>query len=97
MEQIMRRFLVAGLGATALLIATAGPALGSDNYGVMPGASISASHTICSGHGSFGAFGKVYNFGSGIVNLGGAPTGPNGVGASGTATGANNSGLCGNS
>ena len=92
----MRRTLVAGLFAVALLATTAGPAIAGDVYGQMPGATRSMSITPCAAHGSFGAFGKTYNFGEGIVNLPGYPTGPNGVGASGAATGANNSGLCGN-
>lgn len=91
----MRRLLAAGLFGIALLITTAGPALAGDNYGAMPGAARSMSHTICAAHGSFGAFGKIDNFGAGIGNLSGAPSGPNGVGANGTATGDNNSGLCG--
>ncbi len=91
----MRRALVPGLFVAALLFMTASPALASDSYGQMPGAARSMSHTICAGHGAFGAFGKIYNFGEGIVNLPGYPSGPNGRGASGSSTGAANSALCG--
>lgn len=84
------------LAAVGISLTIAGPVSATDNYGVMPGATVSTSRTICAVHGSFGAFGKVYNFGSGITNLGGAPTGPNGIGASGSATGANNAEVCGN-
>ena len=50
-------------------------------YGTQPGFAVALSHTECAGHGAFGAFGKDNNFAGG---------------ADGQATGAANSGLCGN-
>jgi len=53
---------------------------GSD-YGTQPGFDVAQSHTRCSGAGAFGYLGKDFNMKGG---------------ADGTATGNNNSGLCGN-
>ncbi|MBI4080927.1 MAG: hypothetical protein HY430_04115 [Candidatus Levybacteria bacterium] len=67
---------------------------GSD-YGTQPGYEVSASHTDCQGHGSFGYFGKDWNLGNDQSGHypGGSYPGP---GADGTQTGINNSSLCGN-
>ena len=80
----MRRFLIAISAGTLLGGALAGASVSagaSDNYCSMSGCAESLSHTICAGHGSFGAFGKDNNFAGG---------------ADGDQTGFNNSTLCGN-
>ncbi|HLI15326.1 MAG TPA: hypothetical protein VKV23_04650 [Acidimicrobiales bacterium] len=91
----MKRYLVAAVLCGALLVATGTPALAADGSQPVPGSTVALGHTTCAGHGSFGAFGREYNFGVGISNLGGAPSGPNGRGASGPATGSANANLCG--
>jgi hypothetical protein len=60
--------------------ASAGNAGDGSGYGTQPGFAVAQENTICSGHGSFGAWGKDYNFAGG---------------ADGTQTGINNSQLCG--
>jgi hypothetical protein len=72
--------------STALFAAVATPAFAGNagdgsGYGTQPGFAMANSHTVCAGHGAFGAFGKDYNLAGG---------------ADGQATGANNSNLCGN-
>ena len=70
------------LGGSALGTATAFAGTGGlADYGTQPGFSVSNDHTSCAGHGAFGYVGKDYNEAGG---------------ADGAATGANNSGLCGN-
>jgi hypothetical protein len=71
--------IVAGLALPA--IGLAGNAGDGSDYGTQPGFGVSTSKTPCAGHGSFGAWGKDYNFAGG---------------ADGQETGFNNSGLCGN-
>ncbi len=82
----------------ALMVACVVPAFAQDptdhGYGSQPGYSVSASHTVCQGHGAFGAFGAkgdvVHDFGVNNPGSNGVP------GANGQATGDNNSNLCGN-
>jgi hypothetical protein len=65
-----------------LSLGLAGPAFASaGDYGSQPGFAVSNSHTPCAGHGAFGVFGPGESMAGG---------------ANGAATGANNSGLCGN-
>lgn len=89
-----RLFVGIGIAAVAALGFGTTVALASDSYGT-PG----TSQASCDGqaHGSFGAFGKGQNFGASgeawvDANYGEAGSGPNGVGANGQLTGANNSG-----
>jgi hypothetical protein len=70
--------LLAGAGAGPAFAGSAGDGSG---YGTQPGYAVANSHTVCAGHGAFGAFGKDYNLKGG---------------ADGPATGAANSALCGN-
>jgi len=67
---------------------------GSD-YGTQPGYAVSASHTVCQGHGSFNAFGKNASLGVEKVHATFLSSYP-GPGTDGTQTGINNSNLCGN-
>jgi hypothetical protein len=82
----LRKSLVA-VGASILMFgAMAAPTLAGNSgdgseYGTQPGFAVSQSHTICSGHGAFGYFGKDNSLQGG---------------ANGTQTGINNSSLCGN-
>jgi hypothetical protein len=62
-------------------IGLAGNAGDGSDYGTQPGFTVATDKTPCAGHGSFGAWGKDYNFAGG---------------ANGQETGFNNSGLCGN-
>jgi hypothetical protein len=84
-EQKMKR--TASIIAAALLMigasagaASAGSAGDGSGYGTQPGFAVANANTPCAGHGSFGAFGKDFNFAGG---------------ADGTQTGINNSTLCG--
>ncbi len=82
----MRKFFVVAAVPVALLLSGTAPAFAGSagdgsGYGTQPGYEVANGHTVCAGHGSFGAFGKDYNLAGG---------------ANGPATGANNSGLCGN-
>jgi hypothetical protein len=90
--------LIAG-GVTTILLAGAAtiPAFAADSYCSQSGCIQSQNETICAGHGSFGAFGTDNNFGNSTSGrVPGAPgNDQNGNGANGTATGANNSYLCG--
>ncbi len=96
-----KRLMIGAAVATAVMMPSAAFAAGVNNPGYStPGSTVAQDHTICAGHGAFGAFG---NFGDphdfGINNLG-----TNGLpGASsfkrpgtGGTTGGNNSALCGN-
>jgi hypothetical protein len=62
-------------------VGLAGNAGDGSDYGTQPGFTVANEQTPCAGHGSFGAWGKDYNFAGG---------------ADGQQTGLNNSGLCGN-
>ena len=80
----MKRTLTMAVVAAALALpaaAAAGNAGDGSGYGTQPGFDVAMSHTICAGHGAFGAFGKDDNFAGG---------------ANGYLTGLNNSELCGN-
>jgi hypothetical protein len=79
--------------------AFAGNAGDGSGYGTQPGFDTAIANSGgCAGHGSFGAFGKDFNFGN--AQSGRVPGAPgnntNGNGANGQQTGANNSQLCGN-
>lgn len=95
--------IAAGVAASALLLSSfAIPAFAStagdgSSYGTQPGYAVAQSQTTCSGAGAFDAFGQGFNFGnstSGHVPYPGNAV--NGNGADGSATGSNNSNLCGN-
>ena len=95
--------LIAGTVASfALITGVAVPALASSagdgsSYGTQPGFTTSNANTPCAGHGSFGAFGKDFNFGNDTSGHTPYPgNDQNGNGANGQATAANNSTLCGN-
>ena len=98
----MKTVLLLGAVLVLALLAAYPAYAGLDDYCTQPGCEQAASHTECSGHGSFGAFGKGENLG--IANSPGngdqqhAPwTGSYpGPGTDGTQTGENNSNLCGN-
>ncbi|HKC22014.1 MAG TPA: hypothetical protein VKB64_05825 [Gaiellaceae bacterium] len=83
-------------GLLVVVVALAVPTMAwaGGGYGSQPGYSVANANTICAGHGAFGAFGDKgdvhHDFG---VNNPGADGKP---GADGTATGFNNSSLCGN-
>jgi hypothetical protein len=82
----MKMLLVSAAIAAALAVpaaASAGTAPGGADYCTDSevGCTTSMTATICAGHGSFGAFGKNWNFAGG---------------ASGDRTAFNNSTLCGN-
>jgi len=96
----IKKFLI-GTAAGALMYGSlVAPAFAGNEgdgygYGTQPGHDVSASHTECQGHGSFGYFGKDWNLGneqSGHYPGGSYP----GPGADGQQTGINNSHLCGN-
>ena len=77
------KMALAGIFAALALpaIGLAGNAGDGSDYGTQPGYAKANENTPCAGHGSFGAWGKDYNFAGG---------------ADGQQTGFNNSGLCGN-
>ena len=83
-SSVVRKPLItlAAICALALpAIGLAGNAGDGSDYGTQPGFTVANNNTPCAGHGSFGAWGKDYNFAGG---------------ADGTQTGLNNAGLCGN-
>lgn len=102
----MKKMLPFAALAGAMVIsgaAFAGNAGDGSGYGTQPGYAQSLSNTECSGHGSFGAFGKGANLG--IANPPGNPDQAGhadflgsypGPGTDGQQTGLNNSSLCGN-
>ena len=86
---MIKKMLSILVAAVALAI----PAAASAEYGQQPGFDVSNSHTICAGHGAFGAFGTngeaPHDFGVNNLGSNDAP------GADGRQTGLNNSTLCG--
>ena len=90
MRALRRIGVVVTVGALAGLIGPLAAGAAND-YGSQPGYAVATSMTTCSGAGAFGAFGPGNSWGSPV----GVPTGPNGHGANGPATGANNANLCG--
>ncbi|MBI2617525.1 hypothetical protein HYW55_05290 [Candidatus Gottesmanbacteria bacterium] len=97
---MIKKFLV-GISASAVILgsmaipAFAGNSGDGSGYGTQPGYDVSASHTECQGHGSFGYFGKNWNLGNEQSGHYPGVSYP-GPGADGQATGYNNSHLCGN-
>jgi hypothetical protein len=83
MTKTKNKVALAGICAALALpaIGLAGNAGDGSDYGTQPGFAKANANTPCAGHGSFGAWGKDYNFAGG---------------ADGQQTGFNNSGLCGN-
>ena len=79
----IKKIALIATAVTALVGGVAGMA--SAAYGTQPGFAESLSHTECAGHGAFGAFGEHGDIAHDFRG-----------GADGQATGANNSGLCGN-
>jgi hypothetical protein len=79
----MKRVITTLAISAAMLLGTGAVAVASDDYcgASANGCEHSSANTPCSGHGSFGAFGKDNNFAGG---------------ASGDRTAYNNSTLCGN-
>lgn len=78
--------LATAAAAVAFVLAAGAPAVAAGGgYGSQPGYEVANAHTTCAGHGAFGAFGT---YGTVQHDFRG--------GANGQATGANNSGLCGN-
>jgi hypothetical protein len=80
----VKKVVIAAVSACVLAVPAVGLAGNSGNgseYGTQHGFEVSQSHTVCSGHGAFGFFGKDHNLAGG---------------ADGYQTGLNNSALCGN-
>jgi hypothetical protein len=78
----MRKLIYTGAAVAAVaLTGLTAPAYAGGGYGSQPGFEVSNSQTPCAGHGAFGVFGPHESMAGG---------------ADGQATGANNSGLCGN-
>lgn len=90
MRALRRIGAVVTIGALAGLVGPIAAGAAND-YGSQPGYPVATSMTTCSGAGAFGAFGPGNNWGTPV----GVPSGPNGHGASGPATGSNNANLCG--
>ena len=88
----MKKLLALAAVAAALAVPTVASAGGG--YGTQPGFAVANANTVCAGHGAFGAFGEQgtygHDFGINTLRADGEP------GADGTATGLNNSSLCGN-
>jgi hypothetical protein len=94
--RVPRRLLVLAAAPVVAVLGIATPSFAS-NGTTPPGYSVANGQTVCAAHGSFGAFGKGFNFGnstSGHVPYPG--NAQNGNGADGPGTGANNATLCGN-
>ncbi len=96
--------ITVGIAASAIMLGSmALPAFASNSgdgsgYGTQPGYSTAITNSNgCAGAGAFDAFGKDYNLGNSTSgHFPGAGNAQNGNGADGTATGSNNSNLCGN-
>jgi hypothetical protein len=97
--------LLAIVGVTGSLafttVAWAGNEGDGSGYGTQPGFDVASANTVCSGHGSFGAFGKSWNLGIEASPGNGNPQHAligsfPGPGTDGTQTGLNNSAPCGN-
>jgi len=97
----MRKLFI-GAATLGLLVLPATNAFAGGGYGSQPGYDKATSNTDCAGHGAFGAFGTtgdvVHDFGVNNPGGNGRPGASNfqHPGADGGTTGANNSGLCGN-
>ena len=97
---IVKKFLIGAVASAGMVVAMSGPAFAGNagdgsGYGTQPGHSVSNDHTVCAGHGSFGAFGKDASLGTEKVHATFLQSYP-GPGTDGTQTGINNSNLCGN-